>query len=588
MKKLLFYLLLATLVPLLSACSSSAQITAPIEKINGKEFYIHKVEKGQTLFSLAKMYKCDVNDVLSANPGSDAGIKEGQVIKIPMDKSGVKSAIKTDTGETRFRIHEVQRKETLYSIAKQYDLDVNEIVANNPGTENGLNKGQQLKIPYKQKKSDAPVVIAVSQNVKHIIQPGETLFSISKLYNVPVDAILRANAGMNESLKAGQEIFIPTVSESEKIVVEDHPIPDQKVAIYGPLMKDSYRIALMLPFFSQYADTSVLSEREIRQREVAIDIYRGAMMAKDSLEQSGLNASLYIYDVQDDKSGMLSLLGNPDLNNSDLIIGPLFREPFSAVASWGRKSGAHIVCPVPISNRVLLSANNVSKAYPGEATQWESFGNFVAKHYPSANVITVNTSDLDDIKLLNAFNLAFIKMRGDSAKEFKAINGSATGISKLLVEGKTNVLIVPSNDRLLITTLFKNISGDNIIVYGTEDWENLSLIETEARNEFHLHYPKVIFLDYSDSEDQGWIEAYRRKFKAEPTDFSVLGYDIMQYYGTGLRKFGRDFPNHFSEIDQKQLVGSSFDYFKTGNESGFENRHIFVLGTDNFELIPEK
>jgi hypothetical protein len=61
----------------------------------------------------------------------------------------------------------------------------------------------------------------------------------------------------------------------------------------------------------------------------------------------------------------------------------------------------------------------------------------------------------------------------------------------------------------------------------------------------------------------------------------------MLFYGQGLMKFGRDFPNHFSEIQAKGMVATGFDFIKTGDESGFENRFSIVLKTEDFAIIPE-
>ncbi|MFY7971918.1 MAG: LysM peptidoglycan-binding domain-containing protein, partial [Flavobacteriales bacterium] len=138
-----------------------SQVKGPLEVIDGKKFYVHKVEKGQTLYAISRLYACDINDILSANPGADQGLKEGQTLKVPApasQKVEEKDPPKADPKTTGEKLHEVQRKETLYAIAKMYDVDINEIIALNPGVDQGLKKGQMLRIPSKEKKVEAPVV----------------------------------------------------------------------------------------------------------------------------------------------------------------------------------------------------------------------------------------------------------------------------------------------------------------------------------------------------------------------------------------------------------------------------------------------
>ncbi|MBL7941136.1 MAG: LysM peptidoglycan-binding domain-containing protein, partial [Flavobacteriales bacterium] len=73
-------LLLVTLSVLLSSCKSGAQVQAPVEKIDGTEYYMHLVKKGETAYGISKTYQCDINDILSSNPGSDQGLTEGSSI----------------------------------------------------------------------------------------------------------------------------------------------------------------------------------------------------------------------------------------------------------------------------------------------------------------------------------------------------------------------------------------------------------------------------------------------------------------------------------------------------------------------------
>ena len=54
--------------------------------INGQKYYLHTVEKGQTLFAIAKFYQRDVNDIVIDNPEAIDGIKPGQILKIHINK----------------------------------------------------------------------------------------------------------------------------------------------------------------------------------------------------------------------------------------------------------------------------------------------------------------------------------------------------------------------------------------------------------------------------------------------------------------------------------------------------------------------
>lgn len=584
------YLVICLLGLSLASCTATSQTIGPMEEVAGKAYYMHTVEKGQTLYAICKLYKCDINEVVAVNPGSDTSIKDGQILKIPADKSKINDNKVISQGNESFLSHTVEKKETLYSISKKYDVDINLIIAANPGCDKGLSKGQELRIPIKKSnKVETPVTQGEFEYPKHTVMAGETLYGISRSYNVSVDAIKMVNPGLGDALKEGQVILIPSRALPNNHSVEkpiETPKENKPLPIVGGGKKSEYNISLMLPFYSGVAD-SLLDEKDRMYRDVAINLYRGMQMASDSLKAMGLQADIYVNDVTDAVSTAKRAIDKADTKNADIIFGPVFKEAIATVKTFSETTGSHIVIPVPQSNKTLLSCQNISKACPSDASQWEFMGRYVAQHHAFDNVILINSIDVEDIKQVQVYSDAYLSTKGDSARVVKNTSGSISALSGLLSKTKKNIIVMPTNDKKLINAMFDLIKSSDAIVYGYDEWETMEGISADNRNKYKIHFPKAIFLDYAAHSDQQWIETYRRKFKSEPTDFSALGYDMMMYYGQGLMQFGRDFPNHFSEIKAKGMVATGFDFIKTGDESGFENRFCIVLKTEDFAIIPE-
>jgi LysM repeat protein/ABC-type branched-subunit amino acid transport system substrate-binding protein len=574
----------------LASCTATSQTIGPMEELAGRAYYMHTVEKGQTLYAICKLYKCDINEVVAANPGSDTSIKDGQILKIPADKSKINDSKVVSQNNEAFLSHTVEKKETLYAISKKYDVDINLIIAANPGCDKGLNKGQELRIPIK--KSTAVETTAKPGDFeypKHTVISGETLYAISRSYNVSVDAIKMVNPGLGDSLKEGQVILIPSRALPNNHSVEkpnETPKENKPLPIVGGGKKPEYNISLMLPFYSGVAD-SLLDEKDRMYRDVAMNLYRGMQMAADSLKAMGFNADIYVNDVTDAASSAKRALDKSETKKADIIFGPVYKEAIASVKTFSETSGSHIVIPVPQSNKTLLSCQNISKACPSDASQWEYMGRYVAQRHANDNVILINSIDVDDVKQVQVFSESYFATKGDSVKIVRSSSGSISALSGLLSKTKKNIIVMPTNEKKLINSMFDLIKASDAIVYGYDEWETMEGISADNRNKFKVHFPKAIFLDYAAQSDQQWIETYRRKFKSEPTDFSALGYDMMLFYGQGLMKFGRDFPNHFSEIQAKGMVATGFDFIKTGDESGFENRFSIVLKTEDFAIIPE-
>lgn len=127
-----------------------------------------------------------------------------------------------------FIIHRVESKETLFAISRRYKVSVAGIQQANPGSESGIDAGKLLRIPYSgafTSVSASRSVVSESQSessgaVYHTVQPGETLFAISRQYKVAVSDIIRWNNLASSEVKAGQRLVVSRYSAEPKAVAE--------------------------------------------------------------------------------------------------------------------------------------------------------------------------------------------------------------------------------------------------------------------------------------------------------------------------------------------------------------------------------
>lgn len=236
------------LILFLIACAS-ATLTAQqqtfikrseiIEKIGNTEYYMHHVLQGQTFVTIAEAYAVSVVEILKSNPNSRSVISPGDVIKIPKPQASSQPAAKADQNqipkqtqsasgsqnkntETRNAItHTVAAKETFFGIARQYNVSVDELRAANPHI-TGLQPGQIIKIPAsdpepainqsQEIKTEAPVRNSPNENTsipeQYTVQAGETLFFISRKFDLKVEDIKKLNPELEYGLKAGQTIWL--------------------------------------------------------------------------------------------------------------------------------------------------------------------------------------------------------------------------------------------------------------------------------------------------------------------------------------------------------------------------------------------
>jgi LysM repeat protein/ABC-type branched-subunit amino acid transport system substrate-binding protein len=182
--------------------------------VNGKGFYIHTVEKGQTLYSISRLYNVSVPEVTETNGISASDLKQGMKIRVPQFSSSAPAPQAVVIDGKAYYLHKVQQGETLFSIGRQYNIAPAVVMSANPGTSANIALGSVLRIPVTEaekpgaqppSKTQAAPIAAT----RHIVTAGESLFSISRMYSIPVSELLEANPEAREGLRSGSEIIIP-------------------------------------------------------------------------------------------------------------------------------------------------------------------------------------------------------------------------------------------------------------------------------------------------------------------------------------------------------------------------------------------
>ncbi|WDF64818.1 LysM peptidoglycan-binding domain-containing protein [Flavobacterium sp. KACC 22763] len=172
-------------------------------KITAQDSIIeHKIQKGETAYFIAQKYKVSIDEIYKLNPESQNGIKDNQVLKIPIHHS--------ENTTSKQQPHIVAPKETLFGLSKQYHVSVEAIQnANQEILANGLQIGQELIIPQNSDHSSKQENV-VSSKTTHQVMAKESLFSIARQYNVSVQDLENLNKDiLINGLQIGQTISIP-------------------------------------------------------------------------------------------------------------------------------------------------------------------------------------------------------------------------------------------------------------------------------------------------------------------------------------------------------------------------------------------
>ncbi len=207
-----------------SLAASFSSDSLRMETINGKAFVVHQVGEKETLYSIARRYGATIAAVLAQNPTADSGLEVGQILKIPYTPR-VKGQAPIPTADGV--IHKVAAKETLFSIARLYNVSVDDIKAWNNLKDNSLSLGQDIII---KKKSvvDTPVTQPMTQTVAktHTVLAKETLYSIARQYGMTVTQLKEWNNIQDNELKIGQVLTVAAPAATTVVVTTGAITPD--------------------------------------------------------------------------------------------------------------------------------------------------------------------------------------------------------------------------------------------------------------------------------------------------------------------------------------------------------------------------
>lgn len=583
----------------LSAWSFAQPGVAPVVEIQGKKYYQHTVEEGNTLYGMQRMYGVPFEEIVAANQPFD-GLKTGQKILIPMKQE---VAPKQDV----ISEYKVKNGETLYGLSRKFNTTVDRLIELNPELSEGLKKGQVIKVPgeYKEEpeiqeeiqpevvtpnpfvidtvetdgQANERVVTFSSTTVEHVVMAHETMYSISKRFMVSIEEIMRVNKLSSASVKAGQVLIIPVKNERVDVVPIGNVGPGNVKDTDGPLVfeeKDEYAIALLLPLFLEYKEgySESLSS-------AAAEFYMGAMIAVDSLERRGLRAKLYVYDTRNDSASIASLFNKPEFAKMDMIIGPLMDERMGQVANYCKEHSIRMVCPVSSETKLLEDNRLVYASVPSNISMMRGMARYLLDHCKNDNIILIKPTDEKSIVLYDAFRRAFKELPINGTRP-GIIETNAEGFAAYIKKGSENHLVFPSVNRSasvkFVNALNKNSSRaykDDIFTYGTREWLNFNEMNETFKNKLNFRFPSPNNLDYYSEAMVNANKIYRGRYKSDMSRVAVQGYDILTYY------------SHLFFLKNKNphLLMNDIEMHQISEKDGYENSRIFILEQEDFDFV---
>lgn len=451
--------------------------------------------------------------------------------------------------------HVVLAKQTLYSISKAYDVSIEELYQAN----------ESIKLREIGLKENSILLIPV-KDIPEEVKKGPRKKS-SRLYRRQRDS----QPEEEDTLKT--EVPDTLAVQGEPVLSESEE-PAPVVPLWQP--KNTVEVALMLP---------LKASSTTKSNPNYMDFYSGALLAAREKGLQGINVNLSIFDVARE-------LPVPK-EETDIIIGPVFSDNVKSLL--GKISNDRYVVspldsktlPLAYDNRNLIQVHGDLERQYADLARW-----MAADHVDGGKVLLLYEKGKDkDLamveKLLTDAGLSYSKL------SYGILEGRniTTSIKSRMNPEKTNQAIIVSESEAFVNDAVRNLavltfesSGSYpVVLYSHSKIKNYETIETENLHNLSLHLSTSYNVDYDDPRVRNFLLQYRALYKSEPSAFAYQGYDLTYYFVGVIAKYGDAWKEHLSEESIRGLQTSlHFERLATSDDSGLLNtsyRHV-VYGPD--------
>lgn len=583
-----------------------AEVVRSQEKtlVDGKLYYIHTVLKGQTAYSISKVYEVTLDELKAANPGIDIlYLPEGLALRIPDSRS--KQAVAYPQNKEDFIAHVVRKKDTVFSLAKKYKVDEELIYHFNPWAREGIKQDQTLWIPKNKDILIAPESASTNdQFYLYSVKEKDTLYSIARTYGVDISEIINTNPELRNGLKPGQVLRI----KKQAAVTPDLPtdtVDQIATPCSAPGYPVTYNVALMLPLYASFnfdemaapdsaeEGTVIPLQRQmgLRGRNFA-EFYEGFMLALDSLKSTGLSVNLQVFDTERDTNRVKKYMRELAPSNPDLIIGPVFSNDVSIAGRLAQHKDFFVVSPLS-ARPVLVNNNpNIIQIIPSRQSESYAIANYL-RTFKNGRIILIR--DLDSVSTNNSIRFRKylkahmpVKENGQPLHfvDCRLNDSLYHNLPKILSKEEENIVVVFSDKEahvnILVSRLIQRSSMYSIKLFGMPSWQTWTNIDLTFFHSLQLHVITPFYTDYSNLQVRKYLRKSRSIYGYEPFEigplgynYSMLGYDIGSYFLTALKQYGKNFRACINEVNADQLL-TDYNFRKTPH-GGFVNNSFSVV-----------
>lgn len=589
----------------------------PVEKspvivfINGKKFYVHTVKSGDTIYSIAKAYEVAEADITSNNPTAADGLKIDQTLKIPVPESA-QSARAEKRRKKDFLSHKVRAGQTLYAIARDYNISVATLREDNPSVNpQALSVGETLWIRRAQMGSSSEQeaheeMTEYAQTLNkattddgydyHVVNAGETIYSLSRRFGISEEEFARLN-DVSQGLKAGAMIRIP---RAEQPLQEEQTLAD---AVAPAELSQVEDVAFRVVPRTEQLDVALMLPMNVESRPNAsyVEFYQGFLLGLEKLKEQGSGETkLTVYNTGHDHQKVEQIVSSTMFEGTDLIVGPVYEDELGPVVRYAEQNGVPVVSP--LANLEAVQSPSLFQLSPAVERKYEKVEDLIDG---SRDIYMIYAAQYDKdfeqeaLQMLHGRPYASYTYSFDDQKSVFTPRDATTpvieSIDTVMKSERPSLFVVLANGETDVDRILGTLSSANValtersqqsapyVVLGTSRWGRFSNIDHTS----YFNNNVVMISTYHAKRDVAPVREfdsrYIESYGTLPSLYAYRGYDTAMMFVGGMR----------SDMDYRMLdkrytpLQTTYKFERDGNGRYINQEWLRVNYNNNYTITIE-
>ncbi len=534
----------------LGALWAQSERSEEVLRIDGRNYYIHRVVADQSVADLATLYSLSDSEVMEENglSLSEDVLRDGDVLRIPCYER--LSRLQPKRGDERFDRYRPASGESLFKVAVDFAISLDTLVADNAGLDitnihdrSSLNirrsasgKSQLVDIEHQSRRYARLLSVLSNEYDYFVVEKGTTLYSMAIALQVDLDELKKENGnpaliyeGMTLKCKRPENVSEGYVAESVYTVeeYEENTTPEDA---------HPFKVSLMLP----------LSDALGRVRGSFVEFYQGALLAAEDMKAENQEVVIQLFDTKNSAENVAAIVEEDGemLSTTDLFIGPIYERNAESVIEYAAERNIPVVSPLASTTQGEWG-RHYYRLVPTDSTRLDKLSSIVA---PTTNVIMVYTASNDEEMerevLTMLGNHPYGKVIYD--EQFVVDSLQSSPIEELMAEDD-NLFVVLSDNELDVDRSLAIISSMMnsrqprygtrrvpVRVLGGASWARYKNMDKNLLFKLDVCYLAAYHADRGNVSVREFDRRFMEAFGRAPSMFAYRAYDAVKLFASAI------------------------------------------------------